>query len=245
MRVPFMFVACIRTPTVCGEAVASGSKQACPQIAHGYQHEIFSFRGRDHAVSARLAGRQKKLRTSKCDVHKTPTGLSAGGAFYVRQKSAWQAWFCSESGVICFDLRNFPGLHDIRYRKFNSPPTTASSSASLKERISAGSTASVVSMFVVLLVIDTSFRAANVALIRTPTVCGEVAASGSKQTRDLPIAPGYQSEVFHSVREITLDCAAACRLGAEGIVSKRAGSAYLSGRNPAWVKEQCEGYERK
>jgi hypothetical protein len=67
------------------------------------------------------------------------------------------------------------------------PPTTASSSASLTIRISA----SVVSMFVVLLVIDTSFHAVNVARIRTPTVCGEVAASGSKQACHPLITPWY------------------------------------------------------
>jgi hypothetical protein len=37
----------------------------------------------------------------------------------------------------------------------------------------------------------------------------------------------------------------ACRLGAEGIVSKRAGSLYQSGRCPAWVKVLCPDYERE
>jgi bifunctional non-homologous end joining protein LigD len=36
----------------------------------------------------------------------------------------------------------------------------------------------------------------------------------------------------------------ACRLGVEGIVSKRAGSLYQSGRCPAWVKVLCQGYRR-
>jgi bifunctional non-homologous end joining protein LigD len=36
----------------------------------------------------------------------------------------------------------------------------------------------------------------------------------------------------------------ACALGAEGIVSKRIGSAYASGRCPAWMKTLCPNYRR-
>jgi bifunctional non-homologous end joining protein LigD len=37
----------------------------------------------------------------------------------------------------------------------------------------------------------------------------------------------------------------ACRLGVEGIVSKRVGSLYRSGRGLAWRKTLCEGYKRE
>jgi bifunctional non-homologous end joining protein LigD len=37
----------------------------------------------------------------------------------------------------------------------------------------------------------------------------------------------------------------ACRLGVEGIVSKRVGSFYRSGRGLAWRKTLCEGYKRE
>jgi bifunctional non-homologous end joining protein LigD len=37
----------------------------------------------------------------------------------------------------------------------------------------------------------------------------------------------------------------ACRLGVEGIVSKRVGSLYVSGRCPAWVKVLCPDYRRE
>jgi bifunctional non-homologous end joining protein LigD len=37
----------------------------------------------------------------------------------------------------------------------------------------------------------------------------------------------------------------ACRLGVEGIVSKRAGSLYRSGRGLAWRKTLCKGYRRE
>jgi bifunctional non-homologous end joining protein LigD len=37
----------------------------------------------------------------------------------------------------------------------------------------------------------------------------------------------------------------ACRLGVEGIVSKRAGSLYRSGRGLAWRKTLCEEYRRE
>ncbi len=38
---------------------------------------------------------------------------------------------------------------------------------------------------------------------------------------------------------------AACRIGLEGIVSKRRSAPYRSGRDPNWRKIKCPGYERR
>ena len=37
----------------------------------------------------------------------------------------------------------------------------------------------------------------------------------------------------------------ACKLGLEGIVSKRRDAPYRSGRDPNWRKIKCQGYERR
>lgn len=36
----------------------------------------------------------------------------------------------------------------------------------------------------------------------------------------------------------------ACKLGLEGIVSKRANAPYRSGKRPEWIKTKCEGWRK-
>jgi bifunctional non-homologous end joining protein LigD len=60
----------------------------------------------------------------------------------------------------------------------------------------------------------------------------------------LPDAPNLR-QVDHILGRGRVVFAAACQMGAAGIISKRALSPYVSGRTEEWVKVNCPGYETR
>jgi len=52
------------------------------------------------------------------------------------------------------------------------------------------------------------------------------------------VAPGLRFNEHVDEKNGPLVCAHACKLGLEGIVSKRRNSSYRSGRSPDWIKSK-------